>query len=196
MEWRFEEGTGKLSLPVEGTQAWRLEAVSWVDGRNGKALGFNGAEGKAVLSPADWRARAAADSFTLAAWIRLDKAGRIAPIFSRQTEAARGWVLMTSLEGRLKLEIASAAGKLRLSSHNPLPPGEWHHVAMTDPGSTRRALGILYIDGALVSRGTVAGAHEEPDLPVLLGRYRWSARFDHYLAGLGGHGSPGLPGAG
>lgn len=183
MEWRFEEGSGKLSLPVEGTQAWRLEALSWVDGRNGKALGFNGAEGKAVLSPADWRARAGADSFTLAAWVRLDKSGRIAPIFSRQTEAARGWVLMTSLEGQLKLEVASPEGKLRLSTREILEPGTWHHVAMALQFGSAQTSGILYLDGAVVAQGQVQGVHDEPDLPVLLGRYRWSSSFDHVLAG-------------
>ena len=122
-------------------------------------------------------------TFTLAAWVRLDKAGRITPIFSRQTEAARGWVLMTSLEGRLKLEVATPEGKLRLSSREILEPGAWHHVAMALQFGSAQTSGILYLDGAVVAQGQAQGAHDKPDLPVLLGRYRWSSSFDHILAG-------------
>ena len=181
--WAFEEGRGTLSLPNEGVQPLHLAGVKWTEGRNGGGLLLDGVNSRVRLDAADWQTLVSTNSFTLSAWVRATDFKEAQPVFSRQTEARKGWVMTANTAGNVLLEVRGGGDKLRLVSKDVLSPETWHHLAMTldvSSGTTRAA---IYVDGLLSASGEAPWLPEGNDLPMLIGAYRWSASYDLHFDG-------------
>lgn len=182
--WAFEEGRGSLSLPDEGVQPLHLSGIEWTEGRSGGGLLLDGANSRVRLDVADWQELNPTNSFTLAAWVRATDFRSAQPVFSRQTEARKGWVMTLNTAGNAMLEVRGGGEKLRLVSKDVLSPGTWHHLAMILDASTGTTRAEIYVDGLLSAAGTAPWTPEGNDLPLLIGAYRWSASYDLHFGGL------------
>ena len=182
--WGFEEGRGTLSLPDHGVQPLHLTGVKWTDGRSGGGLLLDGVASRVSLAAADWQALSVTNSFTLAAWVRAADFKAAQPVFSRQTEAKKGWVMTLNTAGNVMLEVRGGGDKLRLVSKDVLSSGTWHHLAMVLDPSPGAARAEIYVDGLLSASGTAPWTPEVNDLPLLIGAYRWSASYDLHFGGL------------
>lgn len=115
-------------------------------------------------------------AMTLEAWIKPSRAADMR-IFDRQTIGGNdGFLLDTHPNGRLRLIIAP--GSLR--DPDPLPIGEWTHVAATyceESGEAR-----LYRNGRIVAEGCFAGKLRPSKHPLNLGASQGGGdRFDGLL---------------
>ena len=91
------------------------------------------------------------DSFTCSAWIKPSRAENLT-IFSRMNSGLRGFDLNytgTLLQAHL---ISSWDGNaIRVNTIERFDSSQWHHVAVTYDGSSRRAGSKIYLDGALAT---------------------------------------------
>ncbi len=181
--WEFEEGRGTLSLPKEGVQPLHLSGVEWTDGRKGGGLLLDGLRSRVRLDAADWKTLSATNSFTLSAWIRVADLQTTQPVFSRQTEARKGWVMTINTAGNVVLELRGGGEKLRLVSKDALTSQTWHHLAMSLDVSSGGTSAEVHVDGLSSATGAAPWRLEENDLPLLIGAYRWSASYNLHFDG-------------
>lgn len=181
--WSFEEGRGTLCLPNEGVQPLHLSGVKWTEGRDGGGLLLDGLNSRVRLDAGDWQSLASTNSFTLAAWFRATDFLAARPVFSRQTEARKGWVMTVNTSGNILLEVRGGGEKLRMVSKDVLSSETWHHLAMTLDASSGTTRAEIYVDGLLSASGAAPWVPDGNDLPLLIGAYRWSASYDLHFDG-------------
>ncbi len=151
-----------------------------VDGRFGRALSFDGESGINIEGAGLF---ARSDPFTLSFWIKVAEK-RTTCVLVHRTQAAldagsRGYELSMQ-DGRLLGQLAHMwpENALRIVTDDPVPIGEWTHVAMTYDGSSRASGLHLYMNGqraaATVVRDNLHGPVRYDDLavPVTIG-YRF-----------------------
>ena len=87
------------------------------------------------------------DPFTISAWVRAE--GPPGGIVSRYLPTGPKGFGLFLVDGKLQLRIdtASISDRTRIESADPLPMGEWVHVAATYDGSRTTAGMRLYLDG-------------------------------------------------
>jgi hypothetical protein len=163
--FHFDEGSGKVADggDIDGT----VRGASWVDGRFGAGLSFDGQGDYVDLGKPDLPAESS--GLTLAAWIKIDDAGAIdeGRIISKATGTSNDdhyWMLSavdsegeSRLRFRLKTGDDQDSGTTTLiASSGNLQSDRWQHVAATYDGAAMK----IYLDGVLVGQtakqGTVA----------------------------------------
>jgi alpha-L-fucosidase/lysophospholipase L1-like esterase len=142
----FDEGQGSTATESVSGQALSIEGgYSWVPGKVGQALRFNGSDTSIVTDSI------VKDNFTFAAWIKpeSDGANRIIlgqGITGSQTNMFNWWIA----NGKLEFLMADALGQGHslwpfATASSSIPLNEWTHVAVSKAGSQFK----LYIDGQL-----------------------------------------------
>src|SRR5262249_14575152 len=132
--WTFDEGAGTIahdssSFHNDGTLKG---GASWTTGRKGGAVLFDGVSGH-VTGP-HTTSLEVKDTFTVAAWAKL------AAVAYDQRFFANGYAFDLKLNNRKpQLELADAYSATTFE----LPPGEWHHLALTFERGTPK----WYVDG-------------------------------------------------
>jgi len=178
--WKFDEGTGTIVNDSSGynNTGMLIGNPSWVDGKYGKALSFDGIDDYIVIpdSPS-----LRVQTFSLEAWIYMDKRPYQHGTFHSGIinklhylgGASKGYKLQfdrsTETDDHLVLSIGDGNVQIKLieyNSINDLTLNRWHHVVGTYDGSTAN----LYIDGELKSSsspGMYVIAHD--DTPLVIG---------------------------
>src|SRR5690606_24060127 len=135
--WSFDETTTGPGTPLVDSFGGH-DAVTLGDrnqpltGISGVARSFGGWPDAAVIAPDP---AFETFSFSFSTWVRLD-------------ESPDGWGVGVRQDGRVGVSVAGRRGSrpwLRASA--PLRLGQWHHVAVTLDGASRR--GRIYVDGVL-----------------------------------------------
>jgi len=140
--WNFDEKNEKviesdsedaISLTLQEDASGEL-ATPFVDGKFGRALQFSGtswaesAQGVAGLE----------DEITVEAWIRIndDAFGKAMGIVENMDYTNNGFRMAIWRDGRLIFMVESPGKETSVSSADPIPTGEWVHVAGTYNGAT------------------------------------------------------------
>jgi hypothetical protein len=135
------DSTGVNDAAVIGKPGWQPER-----GKIGGALEFDGTYfvlADAVVDPAD-------GPLSVLAWVQGGRPGQA--IVSQQGGA--NWLMADTLDGSLMTELrAGGRSPVSLASEAVIIDGNWHRVAFTWDGTSRR----LYVDDALVAEDTQAG---------------------------------------
>lgn len=157
----FNETSGTVAYDSSGNgRNGQVVGASWVAGRAGNALGFDGVNDYLVL-PANLLTELA--DFSFAAWVYWDASRNWARIFDFGSGTAH-YMMLTPRAGngviRFAITTNHGVGEQGISGTAPLPTGQWVHVAVTLRGST----GSLYVDGNLVGSNT-----EMSQAPIRLG---------------------------
>ena len=127
-----------------------------VPGRDGQAVRLTGDH--PVQTPVGNFRRG--DPFTIAAWIRVPEAFPRAVVWHRSqawTDAgSRGYELLVE-DGRLKWSLIHfwPGDAVSVRTTEPVPVGEWVHVAVTSDGSGRAAGLAIHVDGRAAALETV-----------------------------------------
>ncbi|MGB2717015.1 MAG: LamG-like jellyroll fold domain-containing protein [Vicinamibacterales bacterium] len=161
----FEDGTGSLLTDSSGNgRHGTVAGASWVQGKYGLALEFNG-DDLVTIGNLDLTG-----SFTVMAWMQTR---------SLYTNTC-GSIVMKAYDygfeicgGILKARVGTG-GSFAASVSDSLTNVDlsvWKHVAMTYDGSVLR----MYIDGSLV--GQAAGSHVSGTTPLLFGRWSSNVEF-------------------
>jgi hypothetical protein len=144
--YKFDETSGTMAADatVLNHDATVYGGAGWTSGKVGGALDFDGVnyvETPYILNPAKH------NSFTAAAWVKLDSAsGTVQLILQQKGTDGRMW-LYRDENGRLGTYIGGVATE----STQTVSTGQWHHVAVTYDGTTVR----IMQDGELVASRTV-----------------------------------------
>ncbi|MDD5303123.1 MAG: right-handed parallel beta-helix repeat-containing protein [Elusimicrobia bacterium] len=146
-QWHFDESSGTVALDASTDAAHGVLALnpSWVAGKRGSALSFNGAADQKVNIPYQ-AALNLKDNFTVESWVRPADAVANRTIITNFNGTTGGY-LVTISGGNLQLWT----GAYRVGPAVPAD-GQWHHVAVTQSG----AQASFFVDGQL--KKTVASA--------------------------------------
>ncbi|MEU4407902.1 LamG domain-containing protein [Streptosporangium sp. NPDC023963] len=172
----LNEGTGTAVGDASGNANNGTAAgTSWVPGRYGKALAFDGVSSLVTIaSSASLRPTAA---LTVEAWVNPSNSGRH-PVLVKDAGDRPGYALSESDGAQYDERPPSASvntGTVRtVKARRGLPLNGWRHLATTYDGSRLR----LYIDGELDRSMPVAGAVRAGDGSLHIGGHpAWGAYF-------------------
>jgi len=164
--YAFDETSGTTAKDSAGTHTGTVANGTWVEGKYGKALSFNGTSScVSVPNSADLQL---SGSFTLSAWVKPSTLKQGAPIFFKEDEP--GSFSSYSLyfgafeEGYVSGYVAEPSGYAEVEAAEKLTAGTWAHESMTSDGTTLR----LYQNGKQVDTAS-AKAVLESEGPLLIG---------------------------
>jgi hypothetical protein len=150
----FDEGSGTTVKDLSGKgNDGTIKGATWVDGKTGKALSFNGKSyvdipNNASLSPDQ--------NITVMAWVNIDKAssGEMA-IVSKGQWAANDlpYELTVTPGGSIFWQMYDGAGGHDQCSPPTPAVGAWHHITGTYDGKTFKC----YIDGNMEMEAAYTG---------------------------------------
>jgi hypothetical protein len=118
-----------------------------VPGRLNKAIAFDG--GTVLTLPPALSRVDITDRFSLGAWVK-HACDKPCSILSKMNDSPTGKGFGVHIkDGKLLVTMTSnwADDAIRYESEQPLPAGEWHHVALTYTGSRMAEGLLLYVDG-------------------------------------------------
>ncbi|MGV1047939.1 MAG: LamG-like jellyroll fold domain-containing protein [Solirubrobacterales bacterium] len=174
--YAFDEGTGTSAKDAAGSHTATLTSTSWVEGKFGKALSFNGTSSCATVpNSADLQL---SGPFTLETWVKPTTLKQGAPIFFKEDESFYGYSLFFGAfeEGHVEGFVAEPGHEWsEVESPEKLTANTWANAAMTFDGTTLR----LYINGKQVDSGPAKAALESKG-PLLIG---CAKNFSQYFNG-------------
>ncbi|MEV6878391.1 LamG-like jellyroll fold domain-containing protein [Amycolatopsis sp. NPDC051128] len=178
--FRLDEGTGTTTTDASGNyRAATLQpGVTWAPGKVGKSLRFNGsgsvsAEGPAVRTD---------NSFTVSAFVNMDRAGETRIAVSQDGERNSGFSLMWHTVHQnwvFSVPQSDADGATMFSAPAPKDPkaatGSWVHLTGVYDASVPEIR--LYVDGVQVANTpTPGGIQTNAAKPLQIGRGKWAGR--------------------
>ena len=181
VKYDFDETSGVVVPDSSGNERHgRLEGTgTWVAGRLGNALHFDGATGYITMPVGIIGQRA---ELTFVMWVRLDAVAVWQRLFDFGKDS-NTYMFMTATDpiGAVRFAISRTGfnGEARIASTSGLPLGKWKHIAL-----------VLTADSAALystasARVSPASFHEPPDLGLTqndwIGRSQYMA--DSYLKG-------------
>ena len=183
---RRRNGTGDLSQPIlprglieenllfspsglSGKETAVLESVDLVDGIRGQAVALTDTN-RGYLPDGLGRFERT-DAFSFSFWLKLDRVHESGGVVNhRDQEFAGGYGYSLDLiDNRLQFELVHTYPNDMLSvrARDPLPVGEWAHVAMTYDGRSRAEDVAIYVNGIPVVVDVIRDTLTRTILPQL-----------------------------
>jgi len=171
--WRFDEGAGTIAEDSSGYgNDGTIYGATWVDGKYGKALSFDGTDdyvdcgNAASLSPTNEE--------TVIMWVKPSAGyGELYPRLIAHDDYVRLYVYIDSATGRLHIHFYTSGGIAGVTSSLSLGIDTWTHVAFLYDGDYMKLYlnGVLYATSAKVS-GTINSAGTNLAIGNNLGKTR------------------------
>ena len=159
--WLFDEGRGDLAEDAsKGGHNGKLEKnPTWVDGRFGEALEFNGGNYVELEDAAPDLHFGGVEPFTVSAWVNPNPGGTVIGKFNGGVIGA--YILVVQGSVTFHREVAPWG----LNSTKNVPQGDFSHVAATYDGEEMR----IYIDGDPAGEQPRGAQNTDAVTPVLIG---------------------------
>jgi hypothetical protein len=163
--WKFDEGNGNVTMDSSGNNNTGIlnGTATWVDGKYGKALSFDGVDNYIAVSQSS--SLDIANSASITAWIYPIASSPTGVIFSRWydgTEPDRGIVLQL-------LPDAYFFAVIDDNNHLNVPftfeSNKWYYLAATWDGSFSR----VYVNGMEVGNKTTSGSFTNQNMGLGIG---------------------------
>ena len=137
--WNMNEGSGTIAYDSSANgNNGAITGTSWVDGKYGKALSFNGITD--YVNCGNDSSLDVTSSFTIMAWVRINNISSEQEIVSKQYSAYE----LKIYSGRFAFECFVGGVDVWAKANNVVPvPGQWYFVAWTYDSTTHH----LYING-------------------------------------------------
>ncbi|RLJ02966.1 MAG: hypothetical protein DRP11_02130 [Candidatus Aenigmatarchaeota archaeon] len=138
----LEEGSGNIAHDVSGSgNHGTVYGASWVDGRFGKALSFDGDDYVEVAH--DSSLAFTSEDFTLTAWIYPTIVSGDQEIITKGRYEEDGYYFVLDTNGRLWLQINQNLAHQSTYSYADISANNWYFVCAIRNGT----LGYIYING-------------------------------------------------
>ena len=166
--WRFDEGNGTVAKDSSGSgNDGTVHNATWVDGKYGKALSFNGTSD--YLEIAHAASLSPTSGISLEAWVKFARNNTMEVILTKSTAGRDVWqdYALTHEANNIFRGIFRVAGNIRVV--NSLPHTDinvWHHVVVTFDGQSLR----MYVNGVLEGTANYAGALGTSTNPLRVGK--------------------------
>jgi len=166
--WEFDEGSGTTAADSSGNgNTGNVNGASWVDGKYGKALSFDGVNDYVEVK--DSNSLDITGNITIAAWVYpLNVTGETGYILNKGPGNAGIW-LQVSYGGYVKFAARNSAdtGWVYLTDDTtPLSTNNWHHVAAIYDRSYIR----IYVNGREVKNKAISDQLLTYTQPLEIGR--------------------------
>ena len=163
--WRLDEGIGTTVADMSGRNhngQFAEGTPEWVDGKNGKALKFDGANKVEIPDHDDFHL---VDAVSVALWAQPEGTQpSYGKFFCKQKSGEYPYAIQYNSSGESIRATVNASARSD-TSHTPNFPGEWGHLCMTYDGTAV----ILYKDGEEVGRNDATGELQQNDLSLSIG---------------------------
>ncbi|MBD5778353.1 family 43 glycosylhydrolase [Pelagicoccus sp. NFK12] len=170
-------GTSVVDSSVSGWEGALAGDASWASGRDGNAVQLHGGDGHVLLPEG---IVSELDEITISTWAYLDERHFWSRIFDFGSGTGNYLFLTPNGGGgTVRFAITDGSGEQVVDGSEPLPLGEWLHLAVTMKGS----LAILYVNGEEVGRNgemTLNPSSLGVTSQNYIGRSQWP---DPYLEG-------------
>lgn len=151
--WSFDEGSGSALFDYSGNRnngtTTGATAATFIDGKRGKALSFDGTNDYVGISSSKGII-GTAKTGTMAAWIKLVPSGSNKDVYAESSNSSAFPLLILRADTNNKAAafIRDTAGASNtIVSNTTVADGTWHHIAVTQNSS-----GVfqgVYVDGRL-----------------------------------------------
>ena len=154
--WSFNEGTGSYAGDSSGNrnQGTLVSGPTWVDGKRGKALNFDGVND--YVNAGDNTSLRITNSFTISAWVKTDQNTSGLNVVAKYNGTNGYFFGMTGTApaGRMFGGVTTAGVITRRFTNTVLAVGRWYHIVTVYNASA--ATESMYVDGIL-DNGTQSG---------------------------------------
>ena len=173
----FEEGSGSAVGSITGLDnGTTVGSPTLVTGHDGTGTAMQFGTNNYVVIPDSSRLDLG-NTLSLATWVRVDSLGSLQAIFSKGDEGNDdSYGLYVEADGRVALRMISHQDRFS-RSETTLTAGQWHHVAITNDGTTTQ----VYIDGRLDIAYDSFRSTSVNDAILTLGASLWG--IDEFLNG-------------
>ncbi|MDQ8184331.1 family 43 glycosylhydrolase [Pelagicoccus sp. SDUM812002] len=170
-------GTAVVDSSVNGFDGSLVGGATWADGRDGNAIHLDGSNGHVLLPEG---IVSELTEMTVSTWMYLDERHFWSRIFDFGSGTGSYMFLTPNGgDGTVRFAITNGSGEQVVDGTEPLPTGEWLHIAVTIEGS----LAILYVNGEEVGRNesmSLTPASLGETTQNYIGKSQWP---DPYLEG-------------
>ncbi|WP_165977226.1 sialidase family protein [Nonomuraea diastatica] len=161
--------TPSTTPDLPGRSALVFDGVTTTQGRHGRALSFDGRQGRVQL-PYRTTPVLGSDDFTVATWVKYDDTGHDQAIFSAYGTNGEPRVSLRAEPGgdRIRGTVTTSDGPKSVTSAGAYADGAWHHVALRRQGGTV----TLLVDGVEVASasGDAGDVQTGDPTPIYLGQ--------------------------
>lgn len=173
--WSFDEGSGSVATDTSGygNNGTLQGGPTWVTGKIGKALQFDGVDDY-IDCGAGTSLHLDGNSFTIAAWIKLDQISRNNNFVGKGGTEAANQLLHFGIRSSNNWMFAFYSNDLNVQGAPAV--GTWYHLVGTYDATTNNKK--LYLNGSLIGQNTPSSDLLNTDsYPLLIGARNAS---DHY----------------
>jgi len=172
--WHFDEGSGTTAYDTSGNgnNGTLINGPTWVDGKFGKALSFDGVNDGIEVNHSD--SLNTPTQFTVTAWVYPKNYGDWNKIASKyrgvDAEPWGPWTLgfySTTAQMEIGLAYAGESTMTHVVAPTPLTMNQWYHVAATFDGNIVK----LFINGVQVASLNKSGTIQTSTYPVYIGTW-------------------------
>jgi hypothetical protein len=170
--WKFDETSGATAADSVGGVELTLDpAPSYVAGKNGNALDFDGVDDMARSDAGAITESSMASGYTLASWVYFDAIVASYQSVWHLEYGSDAFHLLCALQStHHNIYHAKDVGNAGLWGLATFAAGQWYHIAQTWDGSTVR----LY-SNAVELKNIAASTFRAGDLMITIGRYQNAA---------------------
>ena len=138
-QWRFDEGGGPTAYDEAGAHNGTITGATFVPGKIGKALSFNGTSNKVTAGSIT-----VGTNMTISAWINKNSSTGQKSFFSNRG----GGVVYFGLTGTQVFLYNSGGSPAGVTSASgSVTIGQWQHIVATSDGTTTK----FYVNGVLIN---------------------------------------------
>jgi len=165
--WSFDEGAGTTArdLSGRGNTGTLVNNPTWVEGRVGRALSFDGVDDNLEIGDRPSLNFHGTQPFTIEAWVRPAVANHSGMIVSRYNGGIAGNYSLSFGAGRLAMLLRRAVSPWHIVGTTVSTANVWHHVVGTYDGSHMH----LFVNGSSDAVPMAADLSPSHSIRVLVG---------------------------
>ena len=187
--WSFDEGSGTVAedfSPANANTGTLTNSPTWVDGKVGKALSFDGTDDWVNIGNSS--SLNASTDYTISMWVYNSAGSDTYPtLLNRATQATNNgffWIYTTGTnEADLNFQYADGTNFVSTTFSSALTTNTWQHIVFTFDNASKALK--LYINGSQFSTTrTLTGSLPIDDGTLYLGTYNGTATNYSFLGYL------------